>query len=48
MKKQIKKNIAKRVKKILDVVLCVEANSTSCMFIYQPKVPKMLEKFREK
>lgn len=44
--KNISKSIAKIAIGVLNTVLCVDANSTSCMVIYQPKAPKELERFR--
>lgn len=41
-----KKGVAKLVKNTLNKVLSVEANSNSCVLVYQPKVPKSLEKFK--
>ena len=38
--------MAKFVTGALNKVLKVEANSTSCRIIYQPKAPKALERFR--
>lgn len=29
-------------------MLKVEANTTSCVYVYQPKVPKDLQKYRRK
>lgn len=46
MKKQMAKSVAEGMKKVLDVALRTEANSTSCLFTYQPKAPKELMKFR--
>lgn len=40
--KKIYSNI---VKKIAAGSLSVEANSTSCIMLYQPKAPAMLKKF---
>lgn len=37
---------AKVISTALDKVLKVEANTTSCFFMYQPKPPKELQKFR--
>lgn len=39
-------SVAKGVAKILNNVLKVEANSTSCVVVYQPKTPKKLKEFR--
>lgn len=40
------KKIAKTTVSTLDKFLKVDANSTSCCIVYQPKAPKELEKFR--
>lgn len=40
------KPIAKGTVSALNKVLRMEANSASCMIVYQPKAPKGLEKFR--
>ncbi len=37
---------AKIVTNTLKRVLKVEANTNSCVFVYQPKAPKSLEKFK--
>ena len=46
MNKQTKKTVAKGVKNALDMVLRTEANTASCVIMYQPKAPKELMKFR--
>lgn len=49
MKKKVEnlmKPIAKGTVSALNTVLRIDANSTSCMIVYQPKAPKGLEKFR--
>mgnify|MGYP001638295686 FL=1 len=38
---------SKMVKRMLDMVLHIEANTSSCIFIYQPKAPKELERFKK-
>lgn len=48
VKKEITKSVAKGMKSTLDMLLRVEANSTSCIIIYQPKAPKELMKYRRK
>lgn len=48
IKKKIIKLVAKGVKNALDTVLHAEANSTSCIVVYQPKAPKELVKYRRK
>lgn len=40
------KPIAKGTIAVLNTMLRIEANSTSCMIVYQPKAPKELEKFK--
>lgn len=40
------RTVAKAVKHTLKNVLLSDANSTSCMYIYQPKQPKELTRFR--
>lgn len=46
MKKQVTIAVAKGIKAALDVVLRTEANTTSCVIMYQPKAPKELMKYR--
>lgn len=46
MKKKVAMVVAKKVVTVLDSVLKMEANSTSCCLAYQPKEPKKLEKFK--
>ena len=41
-----KNSVANAVTAILDKVLVVEANTTSCSVIYQPKAPEKLATFR--
>lgn len=48
MKKQMTKVMARGLKNVLDIVLHTEANSTSCVILYQPKPPKGLIKYRRK
>lgn len=45
-KNKVNKIIAKGVASILNTTLHAEANSTSCMIIYQPEAPKELSKYR--
>lgn len=47
MKKDLKSTTMKTIKGVLDGMLKSEANSTSCMFVYQPKEPEELKKFRK-
>lgn len=46
MNKQTKRTMAKGIKNVLDIVLRTEANSASCVIMYQPKAPSELMKFR--
>lgn len=46
MEKQKKNIVAKWIKNALDVVLHTEANTVSCVILYQPKAPNGLIKFR--
>ena len=46
MKKEAVKTVSKKVAAVLDTVLKVEANSTSCGLIYQPKEPKKMDRFK--
>mgnify|MGYP004540764079 FL=1 len=39
--------IAKMLTVILDTMLVLDANSTSCGLIYQPKAPEKLKQFRD-
>ncbi len=43
----MKNNKAKKVVKILDAVLKLEANTVSCIWAYEPKAPKELERFKK-
>ena len=43
----LKKNKAEKIVKVLDTVLKLEANSASCVFAYEPKAPKELERFKK-
>lgn len=45
--KEISKKVSKCVTSMLEKALCLEANSTSCIVIFQPKAPEGLEKFRK-
>ena len=46
MKKLVTKSVAKWMKAALDVVLQTEANTASCIIMYQPKAPKELMNYR--
>ena len=45
--KKFEKKSAKALAKIAERVLSVEANSTSCLVIHQPKAPKELARFKK-
>lgn len=47
-KKKVSKAIAEKAVKMLNVSLRAEANTTSCAFVYQPKAPESLAKFKRK
>lgn len=44
---KVSKTIARGAASVLNSLLHVEANSTSCVVVYQPKAPKELERFRK-
>lgn len=45
----MKKNIVEKMfKKVIEKTLVVDANSTSCAIIYQPKAPTKLDAFKKK
>ncbi len=46
MKRKIERKVAKGTMLILDAFLKIDANSTSCYILYQPKAPRALEKYR--
>ena len=46
MKKEAEEKVSKKVAVVLETVLKVEANSTSCGLIYQPKEPKKMDRFK--
>lgn len=46
MNKRVTKSVAKGMKAALDVVLQTEANTASCIIMYQPKAPKELMNYR--
>ncbi len=48
MKDKLSKKVAKGAVSVLDTFLRMDANSTSCCVIYQPKAPKELKRFRRK
>lgn len=44
----MKKNTtASKLVKVLDTVLKTEANSASCVFAYEPKQPKSIDRFKK-
>lgn len=45
--KKLSEKSAKAVANVVKQVLKVEANSNSCMIIYQPKAPKELSRFKK-
>lgn len=47
-KKKISKVVAGKVVKILDASLRTEANTASCVVLYQPKAPESLSRFKRK
>lgn len=46
MQKNVKTTVAKGMKTVLDTVLKTEANTTSCVIMFQPKAPEELMKYR--
>lgn len=46
MKNNLSKMAAKKITSAMNVFLRIDANSTSCTVLYQPKEPKGLSKFR--
>lgn len=46
MNTKLSKTSARAVASALEKVLRVEANTSSCTFVYQPKTPKELQKYR--
>lgn len=47
-RKKVSKAVAGAVVHTLNAMLHVDANSTSCLLVYQPKAPKELARFRRK
>ena len=45
-KEKMTKSAAKGIANVLNSVLRTEANTTSCVIIYQPKAPKDLMRFK--
>ena len=48
MNKSLKMQTAKAMVLTLNKILKIDANSTSCGIVYQPKAQKDLEKFKNK
>ena len=46
MRRNEEKVLAKKMVAVLDKVLRVEANTSSCTFVYQPKAPNGLKQYR--
>ena len=46
--KKLSESMSEMLIKTLDKVLKLEANSTSCLVVYQPKMPEGLERFKNK
>lgn len=42
------KDMAKKTVRLLDSFLKMDANSASCLIVYQPKAPKELLRYRRK
>lgn len=42
-----KKNYSNVIKRVVDKSLSANANSVSCIIVYQPKVPAALKKFKK-
>ncbi len=47
MKKIFKKKIAKATVNVLNRILIMDANETSCSWLYQLKPPKGIERFKK-
>ena len=47
-KSKFSKALARRAVKVLNVSLRTEANTASCVAMYQPRVPDSLSKFKRK
>lgn len=47
-KKKISKALAGRAVKVLNVSLRTEASTAACAFMFQPKAPESLSKFKRK
>lgn len=42
------KSVSGATKRVLESVLKLEANSASCIVLYEPKAPEALSKFKKK
>lgn len=42
----LNRKISQRIKGCLDKVLHIEANTSSCVYIFQPKAPEELKNFK--
>lgn len=47
-KKKVSKAVAEKMVKVLNASLRTEANSATCVAMYQPKAPESLAKFKRK
>lgn len=45
--KKMTQDFAKSISKLLGLTLQIDANSTSCAIIYQPKAPKELDRYKK-
>ncbi len=45
--KKIANSVAKGMVSVLNKFLQIDANSTSCVIAYQPKMPKELKRYRK-
>lgn len=43
----MEKGSAKKMVKLLDKVLKIQANSTSCILAYEPKTPATLDRYKK-
>lgn len=47
MELSMEKGSAKKMVKLLDKVLKIQANSTSCILAYEPKTPAALDRYKK-
>lgn len=47
-RKKVSKTVAGAVVNVLNAMLHADADSSSCLMVYQPKAPKELARFRRK